>query len=164
MQVPGRFQLCSKDLGLLLSVNCYHGLKLNETNEEASFGWNGKKDALCLCGVKNEEQEMKVVYICVACNNKWSTSVEAIQTMIVSQEMKLRLFNLCSVYWEEKNPGKIYPHIMNRIKNDTQTVSLGRTSNKYGDNYAVSWYDTEGSGGTTFFKDLDKAFEYYLNK
>jgi len=163
-EYPGSLQLYSKDLGLVVNVTCYHGFKINKSNEEAKFGWNGKSSVICLCGVKNEEQELKLLYTCVACSDEWSVSFEKIEHLIVSDEMKLRLFRLCSEYWEERNPGKVYPHQMTKKIKETLTVRLGRTQNEHGDNYAVSYYDTGGEGGTTFFKELDKAFEAYQSK
>jgi len=158
---PSSFQLYSKDLGMVVNVTCYHGFKINKSNEEATFGWNGKSRPMCLCGIKNEEEELKLLYTCVACNSVWSVSFEKIEHLIGSDQMKLRLFLLCADYWEERHPGEVYQHRMSRQKSETMTVSLGRTQNEHGDNYSVSYYDTKGEGGTTFFKELDKAFEVY---
>ena len=161
---PGSFQLHGKDLGLLVNVTCYHGFKINESNAEVNFGWNGKKRAMCLCGVKNEEEELKLLYTCVACDDKWSVSFEKIEHLIESDQMKLRLFKLCCEYWEERNPGKIYPFPMSKQKNETLTVRLGKTQNEHGDKYAVSRYNTTGEGSTSFFRSIEQAFEAYQNK
>lgn len=162
---PGSFQLVSHALGLLVNIKCYHGFKINESNDEASFGWNSKSRVMCLCGVKNEEHEMKLLYTCVACDSKWSVSFPKIQHLIRSEEMKLRLFILCSAYWEERNSGKYYPFVMSRRKSETQVISLARTTNGNGDNYAVTWSgQTTVEAGTSFFRESNKAFEAYLNK
>ena len=162
---PGTFQLICLELGLLANVKCYHGFKINESNEEVNFSWNGKNRVMCLSGVKNEKQEMKILYTCVACNSTWSVSFPKIQHLIKSEEMKRRLFILCSTYWEERNPGKLYPFAMDRIKNGTQTISIRRAITKYDHNYAVSWYDEETKEeGTSFTKGIEKAFEIYQNK
>jgi len=158
---PGKFQLHAKDLGLLVNVTCYHGFKINQSNEEVNFGWNGKRRALCLCGVKNEEQELKIVYTCVSCGEKWTVSFEKIEHLIESAQMKLRLIKLCSEYWEECNPGKIYPHKMSRQKTQELTIRLGRTQNKNGIKYAVSYYNSQEEISTTLFEDIDKAFENF---
>lgn len=159
---PGSFQLVKDALGLILSVKCYHGFKINGSNEEAGFGWNGKSDAVCLCGVKNEEQEMKILYTCVACNSKWSVPFPKIRHLIISEEMKLRLFRLCSDYWEERNPGEVYPHVMARqTKNGKVTIKLKRWANPFGDRYAVSIETMDGDGQTDYFKTPESAFDCY---
>jgi hypothetical protein len=158
---PGSFQLSKDALGLVLSVTCYHGLKLNETDGETRFGWSGRKDALCLCGVKNAADEMKALYTCVACDKMWSCSFRDIQRLVRNQEVKKRLFVLCSEYWEERNSGKDYPDAMTRITEGKATVSLKRWTNPFGDRYAVS-IDTADDGQTDYFKTLESAFDCYM--
>lgn len=159
---PGSFQLSCRALGLLVNVTCYHGFKINESNEEARFGWNGKSGVLCLCGVKNEEREMKILYTCVACNSKWSVPFPKIQHLILSEEMKMRLFRLCSSYWEERNPGKDYPGAMTRqTGNGKAKVSLRRCTNAFGDKYAVSIETADEDGQTDYFKTPESAFKCY---
>ncbi len=164
IDAPGSFQLVQEALGLILSVRCYHGFKLNRNNDETVFGWNGKSDALCLMGVKNEEKEMKILYRCVSCNKKWSCSYQEIQHLITNQEMNKRLFKLCSEYWELRNPGKEYPHGMSRrTKGGTvsATVVLKRWNNAFGDKYLVG-IDTQDDGQTDYFKTLEDAFNCYI--
>lgn len=115
---PGTFQLYEKKLGLLLNIACYHGLKKNTDTSEVSFGWNGKRSPFALCGILNDTAEMMVSFTCIACEEKWLASFGEIQHLICSDNMKYRLFKLCSKYWEEKNPGKDYPFAMTRTKED----------------------------------------------
>lgn len=164
IDVPGSFQLVKETLGLILSVKCYHGFKLNENNDDVNFGWNGKSDALCLMGVKNEENEMKILYGCVSCNKMWSCPYQEIQHLITNQEMNKRLFKLCSEYWEQRNPGKEYPHAMTRQTTGgtiSANVVLKRWNSIFGDKYLVR-IDTQDDGQTDYFKTLEDAFACYI--
>ncbi|GEM_PF-1604678 len=159
---PGIFQLYQKSLGLLVNIACYHGLKDNINTEEVSFGWNGKRSPFALCGVLNGPSEMMISFTCIACEEKWLASFDEIQHLIHSEDMKYRLFNLCSKYWEKKNPGKDYPFAMTRTKEEGKVkISLRRWKKEPDNKYAVI-YSTGSKGQSFFFRTAGEAFSKYL--
>ncbi|HML65257.1 MAG TPA: hypothetical protein PKC55_10535 [Dysgonomonas sp.] len=159
---PGTYQLYQKKLGLLLNIACYHGLKDNTNSGEVSFGWNGKRSPFALCGVLNDKAEMMVSFTCIACEEKWLASFVEIQHLIYSEDMKYRLFELCSRYWEGKNPGKNYPFAMTRTKEEGKVkISLRRWTKEPDMKYAVI-YSTGSEGHSSFFRTIGEAFSKYL--
>ena len=83
---------------MLVNVKCYHGLKLNESTEEVSFGWNGKRDSLALSYLKETGTELRVCVTCIACGQMWSYSFDEIEAAIINPIMKERIRTLCSEY------------------------------------------------------------------
>ena len=76
--------------------------------------------------------------------------------------MKYRLFNLCSKYWEKKNPGKDYPFAMTRTKEEGKVkISLRRWEKEPGRKYAVI-YSIGSEGQSFFFRTAREAFSKYL--
>lgn len=158
----GIFQLYQKNLGLLVNIACHHGLKDNLNAEEVSFGWNGKRSPFALCGVLNDKTEMMISFTCIACEEKWLVSFVEIQHLIHSEEMKYRLFKLCSKYWEEKNPGKIYPFAMTRLKEEGKIkISLRRWRKEPDNQYAVI-HSIGSESHSYFFQTIREAFSKYL--
>lgn len=156
---PGMYQLYQKNLGLLVNIACYHGLKDNISTEEISFGWNGKRSPFALCGVLNDPAEMLISFTCIACEEKWLASFDEIQHLIYSEEMKCRLFKLCSEYWEKKNLDKEFPFAMTRIKEDGKVkISLRRWTKEPGNKYAVICSE----GNSFFFRTVREAFSKYM--
>lgn len=159
---PGTYQLYQKNLGLLLNLSCYHGLKDNINTVEVSFGWNGKRSPFALCGVMNDKAEMMICFTCIACEEKWSVSFDEIQHLICSEDMKFRLYKLCSEYWEEKNSDKEYPFAMTRRKNGGKDkISLRRWTKKPNLNYAVI-NSAVSEGHSSFYHTADEAFSKYI--
>jgi hypothetical protein len=99
---PGLVQTTVPQLGMLVNLKCYHGLKLNEDSEGAKFGWNGKHDGLSLSYLKDSGQELRVVISCVACNQMWSYSFLDIEKAIINPIMKERIRKLCSDYQAQR--------------------------------------------------------------
>lgn len=95
---PGTVQTTVQPLGMLINLKCYHGLKLNESTEQVSFGWNGKRDALALSYLKETGTELRVCVTCIACGQMWSYSFENIEAAIINPIMKERIRTLCSEY------------------------------------------------------------------
>jgi len=158
----GTWQLIQKDLGLQLNITCYHGLKDNTGTGEVSFGWNGKRSPFALCGVWNDPAEMTVCFTCVACGEEWKASFVEIQHLVDSPQMQFRLFNLCSKYWQERNPGRDYPFAMTRRKDEGKTiVSLRRWAKEPDLRYAVS-YSGQKQRRSAFFRNPEEAFSAYL--
>ena len=67
---PKYKQLIYKELGMLVYIDCYHGVKLNDATGEVRFGWNGKTFPLALNSIKNTEKEMRIVICCTGCKKK----------------------------------------------------------------------------------------------
>lgn len=101
----GFVQLRSDALGMLVNVSCYHGTRLPESTKDTKFFFNGKRNPLRIAYVKNYPTEMRVVYACAACGKMWSASYNEIAPYIMDDEMRDRLYDLCTEYWNEHNSG-----------------------------------------------------------
>lgn len=99
----GTVQAYVESLGMLINVPCYHGIKLPESSEGMRFFWNGKKDTLYMCALKNTSTELRIVVECRACRSLWSFPFEIVEPAIRNMEMKLRLFKQCSDYYFDHN-------------------------------------------------------------
>ena len=97
----GNVQLHSDKLGLLLNVPCHHGLKLPDNTGDIKAFFNGRRNPLHLCFLKNTDTELRVGVKCAACGEMWSFSFNDIEPCIISEDMKLRLLKMCSDYYFE---------------------------------------------------------------
>lgn len=97
----GTFQLHSEKLGMLLNVPCHHGLKLPEDTGSIKAFFNGHRNPLHLCFLKNTDRELRVGVKCAACGEMWSFSFDEIEPYMISEDMKLRLLKMCSDYYFE---------------------------------------------------------------
>jgi len=95
---PGLVQTTVPQLGLLVNLKCYHGLKLNASSNDAQFHWNGKRNPLVLSYLKDTGTELRVCVNCIGCGHMWSFSWDEIEGAILNPEMKERIRKLCSEY------------------------------------------------------------------
>ena len=127
LKSQGIVQSHVESMGLLVNIPCYHGIKLPEVgNSSFKVFWNGKRDPLHLCFLKNTEKELLVGIRCAGCNCMWTTVFNEIEPYIVSLEMKLRLFKQCSEYGCKHNPETPCPYEVSAIHNkkDIKMVCL----------------------------------------
>jgi hypothetical protein len=102
---PGFMQLTHSS-GLLVSVKCYHGLKLPQATEEAKYFWNGKRTFIKLSAVKHTAEGLRPVIKCVQCGGMWSYDIEdwpKFYNKLYCNDMKKRLKIYASI-------GKEQPH------------------------------------------------------
>lgn len=99
LRSPGVHQMTDSKMGLLATINCYHGLKLPENNSDVRFCWNGKSNPLHLSFLENGEDQMFVCVSCRCCRKTWGFSFNEISQAIISMWMKLRLWHACTDYW-----------------------------------------------------------------
>ena len=92
-----------EELGMLINATCHHGIRLPQGTKELKACWSGKRDALYLCFLQNDDNELLVGISCAACGKKWAASFYEIEPYIRSLEMKMRLFHQCAEYWYEHN-------------------------------------------------------------
>lgn len=80
---PGRMQIHHEQSGLLLSVPCYHGLKLPDLGPECSVSWNGKNSAFELAMLKavvsGNDVSLLPIIRCRFCGDEWSLPWEDIK-------------------------------------------------------------------------------------
>lgn len=99
LKETGTIQLSDKRMGLLVSIRCPHGLPLKQdANAQFSWGYNGHQNTLHLCGLKNTQRELTVVFSCASCGSIWSASFNELEPLIESLWMKLRLLRQVSEY------------------------------------------------------------------
>lgn len=99
LKETGTIQLSDKRMGLLVNIRCPHGLPLKqEANAQCSLGYNGHQNTLHLCGLKNTQRELTVVFSCASCGSIWSASFNELEPLIESIWMKLRLLRQVSEY------------------------------------------------------------------
>lgn len=104
LKETGTIQLSDKRMGLLVNIRCPHGLPLKqETNTQCSLGYNGHQNTLHLCGLKNTQRELTVVFSCASCGSIWSDSFYELEPLIESIWMKLRLLRQVSEYHYQHN-------------------------------------------------------------
>jgi hypothetical protein len=72
---PGLIQL-HHESGLLLNVQCHHGVKLPEVQGDAKAFWNGKGWHFELSSVKHLGGVLKPVFHCRWCQSMWSCDWE----------------------------------------------------------------------------------------
>lgn len=119
-----------ESLGMILNVPCYHGLKLPEGGDVRAF-FNGKRNPLHPCFLKNTETELLVGIRCIACGHMWSVPFNEIEPYIVSLDMKLRLFNQCAEYWHEHNTEHCPYEVKFVDKNDEEIKMVSLASGVY---------------------------------
>ena len=118
-KTTGIVQTMIDELGILVNVKCYHGLRLPQGNDDFKAFFNGKKYALRLIAVKNDTKlkELRICVSCTACEKRWSCSFNDIEAYIYSLEMRLRLFKSCQEYWEDcHEDGELSHYIMADVK------------------------------------------------
>lgn len=89
--------------GMLINLDCYHGLKLPQDTDEAKFHWNGKSDCIYLAFLANKERELLIGTTCKLCNKLVLWEFDEIEPLMESLWMKLRLLHQCTDYWYEHN-------------------------------------------------------------
>jgi len=152
----GTFQLHSEKLGMLLNVPCHHGLKLPEDTGSIKAFFNGHRNPLHLCFLKNTDKELRVGIKCAACGEMWSLSFDEIEPYMVSEEMKLRLLEMCSEYYFE-HTGECAKYSVTEKNERDRSVSI----------YPVGahTYGVVYDGGDPIvsgYKEAVKNFMYYL--
>ncbi len=123
----GNVQAKIEELGILVNLPCYHGLKLPENTEDISFFFNGKRDGLMLYALKNTEKELRIVIRCAACRSMWSFPYNEIDSAILSDRMRARLFFQCAKYWDENNEEELCPYRLWYKLPDKRVVSYSHT-------------------------------------
>lgn len=103
LRQSGTIQLKEPKMGLLVNIQCPHGLPMEQfkpnLNEIVySMGYNGHQETLYLKGLKNEPTELKVLVECSCCGQMWSFSFGDIESLIKSLWLKLRLLHQISDY------------------------------------------------------------------
>ena len=99
----GKMQTRVEQLGMLVNIPCYHGIKLPESANGVKFFWNGKRNPLYLAFLANYPSEMRVGFRCSACGAMFSAPFNEALPLIKSLWMRLRLLRVCAEYWQERN-------------------------------------------------------------
>lgn len=152
----GIVQLHDQKTGMLLNVKCYHGLKLPQKTDEITPFFNGRRQPIHLCFLKNTDTELLVGLKCAACGEMWSTPFNEIEPYILSEEMRLRLLEMCSEYYFE-HTGECAKYSV------TETNERGRSVSIYP--VSAHTYGVVYDGGEPIvggFKESVKNFVYYL--
>lgn len=95
---PGKMQLKHDESGLLVNVNCYHGIKLPLESDDFQPHWNGKGYAFELVALKNTRNQndensdfIQMVCQCRFCGNMFTCEFSEISDYIFDKELKKRL-------------------------------------------------------------------------
>lgn len=127
LRSPGTTQMYNKNMGLLATVKCYHGLKLPESSEDTQYTWNGKSNPVHLAFLENGKDQMYVCISCRCCRKIWGFNYNAIEPAICSFWMKLRLWHACTDYWfsllSKKSDTKPYDFMVIGPKNRAYRLS-----------------------------------------
>ena len=86
---PGTIQL-THESGLLVNVNCYHGVKLPEGGKDVKMCWNGKSWSFELAFIKNTKDGIKPIVKCRHCRSMWRYEWQEVLPF-VNGEIKARL-------------------------------------------------------------------------
>lgn len=152
----GNVQAEIKPLGMYLNVPCHHGLKLPENTGGIRPFFNGKRNPLHLCFLKNTKTELLIGIRCIACNNMWTCSFNEIEPYIFDEDMKLRLLKQCSDYYFEHNSE--CPEYKATEKNErNHAVSILLIGENY---WRVLYNDKIAMEGS--WDECVKEFHYYL--
>jgi hypothetical protein len=87
---PGIMQYHNES-GLLVNVNCYHGVKLPEAGKDVKFFWNGRSWFIELKHIKNGKDGIGFTIGCRFCRKLWSVDFETIREYLHGT-IKERLF------------------------------------------------------------------------
>ena len=87
---PGTIQL-THESGMLVSVTCYHGVKLPTETPETRFFWNGKTHSLELHAIKNTADGVKPIIHCRHCGRVWRYEWSEVLDWIPDEELRRRL-------------------------------------------------------------------------
>lgn len=116
--------------GLVMNVKCYHGLKLNESNDDVKFFFNGKTFPLHLNSLKNAKNELRICIRCYGCGQLWSFPFNEIWDVIGNENMMFRLFEQCVQYWEEHNETPCTYEVAKTNSNDDY-IQLHKSNNGF---------------------------------
>jgi hypothetical protein len=88
---PGFLQF-THDMGLLISVPCYHAQKLPDGGGEFRVSWNGHdSNAFMLTAVKDVGDEMWAIVGCKHCMSEWRFPMADVLPYVRDEELKRRL-------------------------------------------------------------------------
>lgn len=125
---PGRFQLRNENLGIQVSMKCYHNAKLPENTEDYRACWNGKGPAFSLTSIKNTKDGIRFIVSCNGCGESWICSGGEILPYIQNSKLKARL----AAYLEAEKPKAKNP--------DTWQDTTGKaTKSKNNNTSLLSW-------------------------
>lgn len=127
----GIAQAYVEKLGMLINITCHHGIKLPQGTKELSAHWNGKRDALYLCFLENDDKELLVGIGCSACGSRWTAPFNEIEPFIRSIDMKMRLFKQCTEYWYEHNTEPCPYEVKGKSKRGRELKLVGLAKGVY---------------------------------
>ena len=88
---PGIMQICHRESGLLVNVNCYHGEQLPAPSKDFKPSWNGKSHALELACIRSTPEGLFPVVRCRFCDHMWRYDWADILPYVQDQELRRRL-------------------------------------------------------------------------
>ena len=98
---PGNVQL-KHEFGLLISIPCYHGIKLPDLGTAKVF-WNGRCDHISLMYLKSTSDGCVPVIQCRSCQQMWSTTWAEVLPYLADSILKRRL-----AIYADTGKGEIY--------------------------------------------------------
>ena len=103
-QRGGVAQVKMDELGVILSVPCYHGFKLPTGKDcEVRSVYNGKINPMRILYIKpHHDGRMRIGVTCKSCGSMWEYTFDEIDKYLISHEMRSRLFKFCQEYRHEK--------------------------------------------------------------
>lgn len=151
----GNVQAEIKSLGMYLNVPCHHGIKLPENTGGIKSFFNGKRNPLHLCFLKNTETELLIGIRCIACNNMWTCSFNEIEPYIFDDAMRFRLLKMCSEYWHSHNENGICPYNVT-IQNGDHQLSIRQFERQW-----YCYYDGDIKASNSY-EEAERAFKSCL--
>ena len=165
----GITQVRVEALGLLVNVECRHGIELPESTKSAKFFWNGKREPLHLYALKNTKKHLLVVYKCDACGTCWSCEFSEIEPAIEDIEMKLRIYHQVCEYFIKHNEGYGYGYnVMADCRRGGKVTIMQVAENEYAvyndDEDTPISYGTWEEMRNQFIKELSDEQGAYLKR
>lgn len=90
------------DFGLLINVDCGHGISLPKETDQIKAFWNGKREHIVLSAMKNTLNDIRMVITCRACGSAWNCDFEDIESRIYDTEIRDRLKKIVMDYRERR--------------------------------------------------------------
>lgn len=88
---PGNLQLRHDQSGLLVNVQCFHGLQLPDVGQHARAFWNGKGHSFELVAVKNTREGVLPIVRCRHCGEMWRSSWDEVLPFVYDETLRARL-------------------------------------------------------------------------
>lgn len=112
------------EAGFRALIKCYHGAKMPEGSADIIIVPSHRRASFHMKSVKNTSTELRIEFCCDQCGETFSSEFTELEHMIVSPEMKQRLFKMCTEYYEQMNK-EVAPYWITR-KEGEKVIKLER--------------------------------------